>query len=187
VVRAVKRHAPAVDAVLPAKVIVPSRGGKSTRRADRGAQEEPIGVWLAPDDDPLNGRRFRQDRADRGRFPEVQRWPRFSIGRLLRERFTGRAELRAIGDVLRDQLRFHARCGFDAFAVRGDKDIHDALNAFGELSIPYQGAVDNPEPLFRRRGAPFQERLHRCRAASQVERLDALLDSIAQRHAKRQG
>jgi uncharacterized protein (DUF934 family) len=55
--------------------------------------------------------------------------------------------------VLRDQLRFHARCGFDAFAVRADKDIHDALNAFGELSIPYQGAVDNPEPLFRRRGA----------------------------------
>ena len=74
-------------------------------------------------------------------------------GRLLRERYQWKGELRAIGDVLRDQLRFHARCGFDAFAVRADKDIHDALNAFGELSISYQGAVDNPEPLFRRRGA----------------------------------
>ena len=40
-----------------------------------------------------------------------------------------------------------------AYGERVDKDIHDALNAFAELSIPYQGAVDNPEPLFRRRGA----------------------------------
>ena len=54
---------------------------------------------------------------------------------------------------LRDQLLFHARCGFDAFAVRADKDINDALNAFDEFSERYQGATDNPEPLFRRRAA----------------------------------
>ena len=36
------------------------------------------------------------------------------------------------------------RCGFDAFAVRADKDINDALKAFDEFSERYQGATDNP-------------------------------------------
>jgi uncharacterized protein (DUF934 family) len=71
----------------------------------------------------------------------------------LRERYGWRGELRAIGDVLRDQLNFMARCGFDAFAVRADKDIHDALRAFEEFSVKYQGAFDTPQPLFRRRAA----------------------------------
>ena len=34
-----------------------------------------------------------------------------------------------------------------------DKDIHDALKAFDEFTVQYQGAVDNPSPLFRRREA----------------------------------
>jgi uncharacterized protein (DUF934 family) len=38
--------------------------------------------------------------------------------------------------VLRDQLLYMSRCGFDAFAVRADKDIHDALKAFGEFTQP---------------------------------------------------
>lgn len=63
------------------------------------------------------------------------------------------AEQRAIGDVLRDQLLYMSRCGFDAFAVRADKDIRDALNAFTEFTQRYQGAFDEPAPLFRRRAA----------------------------------
>jgi uncharacterized protein (DUF934 family) len=55
--------------------------------------------------------------------------------------------------VLRDQLRFMFRCGFDAYAVRADKDLHDALKAFDEFTVQYQGAVDEPSPLFRRRAA----------------------------------
>jgi len=52
--------------------------------------------------------------------------------------------------VLRDQLDFMRRCGFDAYAVRADKNIDDALNGFGEISVRYQGAIDEPRPLFRR-------------------------------------
>ena len=59
--------------------------------------------------------------------------------------------MRAIGDVLRDQLLFLERCGFDAFALREDQDAQAALAAFGELSDAYQGTVDEPLPLFRRR------------------------------------
>ncbi|MDR2787049.1 MAG: DUF934 domain-containing protein, partial [Candidatus Accumulibacter sp.] len=62
-------------------------------------------------------------------------------------------ELRAIGDVLRDQLFFLRRCGFDAFAVRADKDIEAALAGFGDFPESYQAAVDPPLPLFRRRSA----------------------------------
>jgi len=50
-------------------------------------------------------------------------------------------------------LLYLSRCGFDAFAVRADKDIHDALKAFGEQSVLYQAAYDEPNPLFRRRAA----------------------------------
>jgi uncharacterized protein (DUF934 family) len=41
--------------------------------------------------------------------------------------------------------------------VRADKDIHDAVKGFSEFSVQYQGAVDNPLPLFRRRAAATQE------------------------------
>jgi hypothetical protein len=45
---------------------------------------------------------------------------------LLRSRYEWKGELRAIGDVLRDQLNYMHRCGFDAFALRADKNGHDA-------------------------------------------------------------
>nr|WP_310638858.1 DUF934 domain-containing protein [Burkholderia gladioli] len=89
-------------------------------------------------------------------------FPRFGDGRgystahLLRNRHGWTGELRAIGDVLRDQLNYMSRCGFDAFAVRADRDPHDALNAFTEFSERYQGAVDDAVPLFRRRAASAQ-------------------------------
>jgi uncharacterized protein (DUF934 family) len=84
-------------------------------------------------------------------FPKFNDGRGFSIGRLLRERYGFRGELRAIGDVLRDQLFFLARCGFDAFALRDDQDVDEALGAFADFSEAYQPALDQPVPLFRRR------------------------------------
>jgi uncharacterized protein (DUF934 family) len=64
--------------------------------------------------------------------------------------------LRAIGDVLRDQLFQMARCGFDAYATRPDRNIHDALKGLTVFTETYQASVDTPLPLFRRhaRGVP---------------------------------
>ena len=45
------------------------------------------------------------------------------------------------------------RCGFDAYAVRADKDIEAALAGLKDFSESYQAAVDQPQPLFRRRTA----------------------------------
>ena len=112
------------------------------------------GVWLAPDE-------VAQDIAvDLAHLQVVAiDFPAFADGRgystaaLLRSRFGWRGELRAIGDVLRDQLFYMSRVGFDAYAIRADKDIEDALNALNDFSETYQAAVDEPLPLFRRRRA----------------------------------
>ncbi|MDR5778674.1 DUF934 domain-containing protein [Caballeronia sp. LZ065] len=146
---------PAVDALPAGKIIVPFALWKEHKAAIVATRpQEDIGVWLAPDDEPADlVADFAQLNVIAVDFPVFRDGRGFSIGRLLRERYQWTGELRAIGDVLRDQVAFHARCGFDAFAVRADKDIHDALNAFGEFTELYQGATDNPEPLFRRRAA----------------------------------
>jgi uncharacterized protein (DUF934 family) len=84
-------------------------------------------------------------------FPKFTDGRGFSTARLLRERYRYRGELRAVGDVLRDQLLFLARCGFDAFALRADQDPDAALAAFEDFTEAYQGGTDQPLPLFRRR------------------------------------
>jgi uncharacterized protein (DUF934 family) len=86
-------------------------------------------------------------------FPKFSDGRGLSTARLLRERYGFEGEVRAIGDVLRDQLAFLERCGFDAFVLREDQDPEAALAAFDELSDAYQGTVAEPLPLFRRRFA----------------------------------
>lgn len=116
-------------------------------------QAKPIrAVWIAPDDDfePMISRLLGLEiiAVD---FPVFRDGRGYSIATLLRSRYGWKGELRAIGDVLRDQLKFMRRCGFDAFAVRADKNIHDAIRSFSHYTVQYQGAVDDPVPLFRRR------------------------------------
>jgi len=84
-------------------------------------------------------------------FPSFRDGRAYTVAFLLRTRYGYRGELRAIGDVLRDQLFYMHRCGFDTFVVREDKDIQDALKGLTEYTIRYQGAVDDPVPLFRKR------------------------------------
>jgi uncharacterized protein (DUF934 family) len=109
-------------------------------------------VWISPDDDfePAMPR-LRALELIAVDFPVFRDGRGYSIARLLRTRHGWNGELRAIGDVLRDQLNYLRRCGFDAFAVRADKDIDDALKSFGFYTVTYQAGVDDPLPLFRRR------------------------------------
>jgi uncharacterized protein (DUF934 family) len=83
-------------------------------------------------------------------FPKFADGRAYSQARLLRERHGYRGEIRAVGDVLRDQLFFMARSGFDAFELRADRSLEDALAAFDEFSESYQPAVDQSQPLYRR-------------------------------------
>lgn len=83
-------------------------------------------------------------------FPTFKDGRAYSQARLLRERFGYAGELRARGHVLRDQLLFMARCGFDAFDFRGN-DIDSLEAALREFSFVYQAAADGAEPVWRRR------------------------------------
>ena len=76
-------------------------------------------------------------------FPTFKDGRAYSTARLLRERFGYTGELRAVGDVLRDQLAFMARCGFDAFEYAGKTPAEEALAAFDEISALYQPASDH--------------------------------------------
>ncbi|MGH8808317.1 MAG: DUF934 domain-containing protein [Noviherbaspirillum sp.] len=122
---------------------------------ERAADESrPRAAWIAPDDAfEAQAQRLCELDLIAVDFPSFRDGRGYSIATLLRARYGWSGELRAIGDVLRDQLNYMRRCGFDAFAVRADKDIHDALKGFSRYSVQYQGAVDQPQPLFRRRQA----------------------------------
>jgi uncharacterized protein (DUF934 family) len=74
----------------------------------------------------------------------------FSLGVLLRTRYGYKNELRAFGDVLRDQLFFLKRSGFNSFLIRADRNAEEALLSLKDFSSPYQGAVDEARPAFAR-------------------------------------
>ena len=84
-------------------------------------------------------------------FPNFKDGRSYSHARLLRERFGFRGELRAVGDVLRDQLFFMRRCGIDAFQVREDKDADDALKGLSGFTVKYQTAADKEPPIYKTR------------------------------------
>lgn len=86
-------------------------------------------------------------------FPKFTDGRGYSIARLLRERHGYAGELRAVGDIGRDQLFYLARVGFDAFLLREGEDAEAALAALAGFSEAYQASVERPQPLFRRRHA----------------------------------
>lgn len=84
-------------------------------------------------------------------FPAFADGRGYSLARLLKERFDYKGEIRAIGDVLIDQLYFMKRCGFDTYLLKDGLDAQKALNYFSTFSDPYQLAYDLNTPLFRRK------------------------------------
>lgn len=120
---------------------------------ERFAGNADIGLWLDSHEEPELIAEHVQDLSMIAiNFPKFSDGRGYSSARLLRERFGYQGELRAIGDVLLDQLQFMKRCGFDSYALRPDKDIAKAPRCLNFFSNAYQGATDNAEPLFRRRG-----------------------------------
>ena len=83
-------------------------------------------------------------------FPAFTDGRAYSQARLLRERFHYTGEIRARGHILRDQIYFMARCGFNAFAFDPKKSA-EAEAALKEFSFAYQPAADGAEPVWRKR------------------------------------
>lgn len=124
------------------------------RRDEILARPALHGVWLESSEGPEGIAGDLDQLAVIGiNFPKFTDGRGYSTARLLRERYSYRGEIRAIGDVLQDQLYFMKRCGIDAYALREDKDFEAALAGLRDFSEAYQAAVDQPQPLFRRRAA----------------------------------
>ena len=153
------------------------------RRAALHARGE-VGVWLAPADDP---RVLLPDLAALPviavDFPKFGDGRGYSTARLLRDRYGYRGELRAIGDVLRDQLFALSQCGFDAFALREDRDPVDALGSFNDFPYVYTSTSRTPQPWFRRRNGVRSDVPNEPALAARVAEVLERLRSVAANHA----
>ena len=132
------------EAALPegAPAIVSFERWQSEREAllQRNA---PLGIRLRSDQPP----KLVLDDLDRFavvalEFPKFGDGRAYSYARLLRERYGFRGELRAVGNVLRDQALFMLRCGFDAFEVAEDSVLEGWRAALAEISVFYQPTAD---------------------------------------------
>ena len=144
----------AAAASVPAGCVIVPLAVWQARRDELAARGD-VGVWLASHEGPET---LADDLA---RIAVVAvHFPKFADGRgystavLLRSRFGYRGELRAIGDVLRDQFNYLARCGFDALQPREDRytdaQLEAALASLADFTEPYQASVSHTQPLFRR-------------------------------------
>ncbi len=143
---------PAGHQIVPLQVWLSQKTTLSSRK--------DIGVWLASDERP------EQLKDDVATLPLIAvDFPAFSDGRgysiafNLRSRLGYDGEIRAIGDVLRDQLFYMQRVGFNAFATREDRSIEDALKGLTDFSDVYQTSWDQKMPLYRRASRPAAQDL----------------------------
>jgi uncharacterized protein (DUF934 family) len=153
VLRLAEGETPESVAVPAGKIIVPLtvwQAQRDTLLGRTGANGQ-LGLWFAADEQAHTAKddldKFAVIAVD---FPKFSDGRGYSIAFNLRKRLGYTGELRAIGDVLRDQLFQMHRCGFDAYATRQDRSIHDALKGLTVFSETYQASVDQPLPLFRR-------------------------------------
>jgi uncharacterized protein (DUF934 family) len=109
------------------------------------AESGQIGIWFAADEDILK----HADLIEQGKtlwpvvaahFPIFRDGRSFSTAALLRDRFQWSGEIRAIGDVLIDQLLQGARVGFDSFALRPDQKTDVALKQFDLFAVTTQNS-----------------------------------------------
>lgn len=137
---------------LPAgKIIVPLSFWKDGR-ANPGKTVESMGIWIDVDEDVEElGSQASEFALVAVNFPTFMDGRGFSTARLLRERYGYQGEIRAVGNVIRDQLFYMKRCGFDAFQLREGTDLDEALASLRDFDVTYQTSVDRPVPLFRQR------------------------------------
>jgi uncharacterized protein (DUF934 family) len=92
-------------------------------------------------------------------FPKFTDGRSYSTARLLRERYGFAGELRAVGDILRDQLFFMLRCGFDSFEIADGIGLEAWLEATREIRHVYQPTHDGRLSILRQRLATAKARL----------------------------
>jgi uncharacterized protein (DUF934 family) len=142
------------EGVAPASgAVIVSLGHLRAQHAALVARGEPLGVRLASHEAASELAAYLAHLSlvalD---FPTFKDGRAYSTARLLRERYQYRGELRAVGNVLRDQFLFMVRCGFDAFEVATEQEADAWKKAMDAFSVWYQVAADDRQPAARLRG-----------------------------------
>ncbi len=102
-----------------------------------------LGVLLSPADNLENiAKDFDKLALIAIDFPSFTDGRGYSLARLLRERYGWQGELRAVGDIQRDQIYLLARAGFDTFALRDDQSVAQSAAGVGDFSVAYQHCAD---------------------------------------------
>ena len=86
-------------------------------------------------------------------FPKYRDGRAYTNARLLRERLGFKGEVRAVGDVLREQAGFMIRCGFDAFVPADGASVQEWQAAAQRYRHVYQRAADARVPAYVERGS----------------------------------
>jgi uncharacterized protein (DUF934 family) len=150
----------ALPSIPAAGNVIVSLAAWQALREELISRGDGVGVSLSATDDPADiAADLEHLQIVAVNFASFNDGRGYSTARLLRERYGWRGELRAVGDVLLDQLFYLARCGFDAFDLKDGQNVDEALAAFNDFSEAYQASVDRPLPLFRRRVAAATMRL----------------------------
>jgi len=132
------------DGALPASgaVLVPLGRWQSEREALLG-RGDPVGVRLGSDESPeLVADDLVHLSLVALEFPKFRDGRAYSYARMLRERFEFDGEVRAVGDVLMEQLHFMLRTGFDAFEIESEDPLGQYETAKAEFSVWYQPTGD---------------------------------------------
>ncbi|MGF1456693.1 MAG: DUF934 domain-containing protein [Alphaproteobacteria bacterium] len=112
----------------------------------------PIGLRLKDDQSPaLVAEDLQRFSLIALEFPAFKNGRGYSSARLLRGRYGFTGEIRAVGDVLRDQVAFMARCGVDSFEVADGFDVAAWDDIMGEMSHVYQTSADGLETVLEKR------------------------------------
>ena len=86
-------------------------------------------------------------------FPKYRDGRAYTSARLLRDRFGYQGQIRAVGDVLREQAGFMVRCGFDAFEPADGATPEAWSQAASRFRHVYQRAADARAVAFEERAS----------------------------------
>ena len=84
-------------------------------------------------------------------FPKYRDGRAYTNARLARERYGFKGQVRAVGDVLREQAGFMVRVGFDAFEPADDASANEWQAAIRRYRHVYQRSADGRAPAFAER------------------------------------
>ena len=145
------------DALPPGAVIV-SLARFVAERDQLLERNAPLGVRIGSHETPdVLGDDVHRLAVVELSFPKFRDGRGYSSARVLRDRLGYRGEVRAAGDVLRDQWLFMRRCGIDAFEVREGTRIEDFTAAMREQTVFYQSSADNVPSIFALRESRRQQ------------------------------